>query len=112
MESHRRFEIAQERLGREHDIQHIIEMNRVTHLLHKIKVLARQRRVATVFARQYVISTEDIAKIERREEVAPKALKKDPKGNLNHISSNKLLEGFDEERNRIDRRIFYEVTGR
>lgn len=37
LDSHKKFEIAKERLKMEVDIQHIIEMNRVTRLLHKAR---------------------------------------------------------------------------
>ena len=38
---HRKFNIALERLSKEQDIQYLIEMNRVTRLLHKATFLKR-----------------------------------------------------------------------
>jgi len=50
-----KFKLALERLALEHDIQYLMEMNRVTRLLHKDNFLARQRR-AINYSHKYVIS--------------------------------------------------------
>ena len=41
LESHKKMQIAQERLNKEHDIQHLIEMNRAMRFLIKDQLLAR-----------------------------------------------------------------------
>ena len=43
LDSHKKFHIAQKRLQKEYDIQHLIEMNRITRLLHKTQLLPRHR---------------------------------------------------------------------
>ena len=106
MDIHKKLGIAQERLNKEHDIQYMIEMNRVTHLLHKTRLLTRQRRILSVFARHYVISAGDIAKLDKKEGV-----KKDPDVEK-LLLIERMLADFDEESNEVDRRIFYEVTGK
>jgi len=57
---YRKFQLALERLNHEQDIQYLIEMNRVTRLLHKAKFLTRQRK-AVSYGHKYVISDYDLA---------------------------------------------------
>ena len=53
--SYKKFLVAQERLHKEQDIQRIIDMNRLTKVLHKILFKTRQRRTVGYF-RRYVIT--------------------------------------------------------
>ena len=85
-------------------------MNRVTHLLHKTRLLARQRRILSVFARHYVISADDITKFDKKKDAPPRAREKDVDIEKT-LMVEKLLADFDVEGNEIDRRIYYEVMG-
>ena len=51
--------MALERLSEEQDIQYLIEMNRITRLLHKMNFAPRQRSVIN-FSRKYVITEKDV----------------------------------------------------
>ena len=102
--------IAQERLNEEHDIQHIIKMNRVTRLLHKVHFLTRQRLIMA-YKHKYVISADDIEKSNKE---VPRiktdsALKKTSDSEIKQ-RIDFLLDGFNADTNDIDRRIYYEVT--
>ena len=109
MDIHKKLQIAQERLNTEHDIQHIIEMNRVTSLIQKTRILARQRSLLSVYGRHYVISAEDITRLNQKEAAPPKA-PKDPDVEKS-LMFERVVADFDGETNEIDRRIYYEVTG-
>ena len=81
----------------------MIEMNRITRLLHKINFLARQRR-AVNFSHKYVISDRDLA---RGEPPEPDAV-----GATEPLEvAAKVLDGFDPEASEKDRLILYEVSG-
>ena len=55
---YQKFKLAVERLSKEQDIQYLIEMNRVSRLLHKMNFLHRQR-LAVNYSRKYTISSQD-----------------------------------------------------
>ena len=110
MNSHTKFLIAKERIMMEKDIQYMIEMNRVSRLLHKAKFLPRQRRVISFFNR-YVLCPADIVK---KENVLQGSNAKSARAsvNIHNAPSNidGLLDEFDPKDNLIDRRLFFEVT--
>ena len=58
---HKKIELALERLSKEHDIQAIIETNRVGRLVHKTIFKARQRK-AVVFSHKFIITDRDLEK--------------------------------------------------
>ena len=53
----------------EQDIQNLIQMNRITRLVHKARFLPRQRYLID-FSRKYVITAADIAKRDEKAMVA------------------------------------------
>ena len=59
IDKYKKFELALERLAEEHDIVNIIQLNRVSHLLHKMNFLGRQRK-AVAYSHQFVISDQNI----------------------------------------------------
>ena len=97
-----KFNLALARLSKEHDIQHLIEMNRIARLLHKSVFLTRQQ-LAIKFSHKYVISNKDTR--------VAKAVSKKPKVAQADKTVEKVLNGFDPARNDQDRRILFEVTG-
>ena len=100
---YQKFLIALERLTSEKDIQHVIEMNRVNKLLHKVNFLPRQVR-AINYGHKFVISNRDIVKAERADF--------DKKQKLSSLmTEHELLDGFDPLSCETDRRILHEVTG-
>ena len=103
-DKYRKFQIAVQRLSKEQDIQYLIEMNRITRLLHKNFFLARQRR-AVSHAHKYVISDRDLSLAGSREEKEP-AGREDPE-----VVAQRVLREFDPENDKMDRRILFEVTG-
>ncbi len=105
MDRNRKFEIAMERLSQEQDIQNLIQLNRITRLLHKSNFLTRQRKSFDYFDK-YVITDRDV-KIAYQTEKASKSAKSPDKKDIIEL----LLDGFDPEKSRIDRHILYEVTG-
>ena len=107
MDSHEKFQIAQQRLHEEHDIQYLIEMNRVTRLLLKARFSSRQRPVIS-FSHKYVITAEDLYLRERSE---PKNSKSRRTEEESKELINIFLDGFDTVENEMDRRIYYETTG-
>ena len=113
LESHKKMQIAQDRLNLEHDIQHLIEMNRATRLLYKTRFFTRQRRILA-YLHRYVISTEDITRV--AEQVPAQYRAESTSVQKTDAEVNKfiefLIDGFDAASNDIDRRIYYEVTGR
>ena len=80
----------------------MIEMNRVTCLLHKIHFRPRQRRILA-YLRKYVITNQDIAKFSQVDAVESVMA-------LDSLADF-MLDGFDAEADQIDRRIYYEMTG-
>ena len=60
IKKYQKFELALKRLDLEHDIQHVIEMNRISRLLHKVHFLPRQR-YAVDFSHKFVIADKDLA---------------------------------------------------
>ena len=88
----------------------MIEMNRVSQLLHKARFVPRQRR-SIAFFRRYVISTRDIAKQENVE----KQVDQDPRATTiltDQLYLDDLMSGFDPQNDYFDRRVFFEVTGK
>ena len=85
----------------------MIEINRVSRLLIKNRFLARHRRILN-YSHQYVITSDDI---DRPIEV--KSEKKEENDEVEQsLFIDQMLDGFDAETNEIDRRLYYEVTGR
>ena len=99
--------MAQERLNAEHDIQHLIEMNRVTHLLYKARFLTRHKRMLA-YSHKYVITADDLNRDAQRAGLATVA--KVPESEALKMVED-LVADFDPDVNEVDRRIFYEVTG-
>lgn len=58
----RQYELAQGRVLKEHDIQAMLEMNRITRLLHKSYFKSRQR-LAMAFSHKFVIMPGDVEMI-------------------------------------------------
>ena len=87
----------------------MIEMNRVSKLLHRARFLLRQRRTLRFF-RRYVISAEDIknAKVAKEKKVK----NEQERQVAQTVQMSSLLSGFDPENDAFDRRIFFEVTGK
>ena len=100
--------MAQERLNVEHDIQHLIEMNRVTHLLHKARFLTRHKRMLA-YSHKFIINAEDLERHAQR--AAHLATVAKMPENEDHKMVEDLVADFDPDGNEADRRIFYEVTG-
>ena len=100
-----RFKIARKRLLEEQDIRHLIQMNRITRLIHKDTFSSRQRRTVD-YAHRYVITQSDVrnAKImneDHERHAAPKI-----------ANVEECMKGYDPHNCRTDRRLLYEVTGR
>ena len=93
-----------QRLSREQDIQYIIEMNRLSRLLHKTFMLSRQRR-AVKHAHKFVIADQDLASAARTDPFEQAA-----SADLEAVAQ-KILAGFDPESDKMDRRLLYEITG-
>lgn len=102
LERNKKFEVALERLNKERDVQFLIQVNRVTKLLQKTKILPRQRK-AVAFSHDYVISEHDIARSAAEESKNA--------GSADTIDTAGLIRGFDPDNDKIDRRIYFEVTG-
>ena len=90
-------------MSKEQDIQYIIEMNRISRLLHKTFFFARQRR-AVNHSHKYVIHDKDLKAVATK--TAETAAPVDPE-----VLTAKILDGFDPDNDKMDRRILYEVTG-
>ena len=99
------FQLALERLSKEQDIQYIIEMNRISRLLHKINFLTRQRR-AVQYTHKFVITAQDVKRATAKKDKNQDSNVKKPETN-----STKVLEGFDPINNEMDRLMLFEVTG-
>ena len=115
MDSHRKFQIAQERLDNEQDIQHLIEMNRVTRLLHKVRFQERHKRILC-YSHRYVISSEDISQKEYSATLADSSTAEKKSAAEAEMASviDDLLQDFDnvEDINQTNRQIYFEVTGK
>ena len=74
----------------------MIELSRISRLLHKVAFNVRQRRTID-FSQRYIITDQD--KSEDEQEVCES------------FDINKLLDGFKPEESKEDRRLLYEVTG-
>ena len=61
IDSYNKFNVAQERLNKEQDIQHLIKMNRITRLIHKVRFLPHQRRAFVGYSHKYVVTALDIS---------------------------------------------------
>ena len=61
IDSYQKFNVAQERLNKEQDIQHLIKMNRITRLIHKVRFLPHQRRAFVGYSHKYVVTALDIS---------------------------------------------------
>ena len=90
------------------DIQHMIEMNRVTRLLHKARFQSRQKRILA-YSHKYVVTADDL--LREQETTSQKSSAKKSQIEIEAII-NDLICDFDAEKNESDRRIFFEVTGR
>ena len=75
-------------------------MNRISRLLHKMNLLARQRR-AVKYTSKYVITVND----------TKRTSKPSNEDESDADDTAKVLEGFDPLNNEIDRRMLFEVTG-
>mmetsp|Transcript_22825 Transcript_22825/g.26813 ORF Transcript_22825/g.26813 Transcript_22825/m.26813 type:complete len:143 (-) Transcript_22825:7-435(-) len=82
----------------------MIEMNRITRLLHSAAFLTRQRRAIT-FSKKYVITERDL--VRKKQVVEARQL---PSWHETGLVS-EVLYGFDPGESMRDRRILYEVTG-
>jgi len=101
--------LAREKLMKEHDIQHIIQASRVARFLHKAAFRRRQRKGINVNDK-FVITDEDIRKAERRAEKGQPAVEAWPKPDHKFLA-HELINGFDPENEKKDRRTLYEITG-
>ena len=59
IKKYRKFQVALSRLGYERDIQHMLELNRVSRLIHKATFSARQRQ-AVNYSRKFVITDKSL----------------------------------------------------
>ena len=78
-------------------------MNRITRLIHKANFLPRHRRIID-FSHRYVITADDLS--------LPQVNKEPENPVMTDERIEAMLEEFNPDENAIDRRIFYEVTGR
>lgn len=81
----------------------MIEMNRISRLLHKQSLLPRQRK-AVDYSHRYVIGDKDLQN--SNETMANSKAVIDPVA-----EAEKLIDGFNPDKDAWDRRILYEVTG-
>ena len=83
----------------------MIEMNRVTRLLHKARFLSRHRYLLA-YSHKYVITADDLTRASQTASTT----------GISEMETaemiDELLKDFDAERNETDRRIYYEVIGR
>ena len=92
----------------ESDIQRMIETNRVTRLLQKMRFLSRHRRILA-YSHRYIITADDLNRQQETDRTTFADIK--PKED-SEKTINELMDDFDPENNDLDRRIFYEVTRR
>lgn len=59
LKKYKKFDLAFERLKGEQDIQYLIQMNRVTRLLHKARFMSRQR-LAVNYSHKFIINDQDV----------------------------------------------------
>ena len=93
----------------EYDIQHLIEMNRATRLLHKVHFEKRQIRTLAYLNRYIISATSDLKSKPSKQSARANATTEDRTSNDQEAE---LVARFDPQTNSMDRRIFYEVTGR
>ena len=74
----------------------MIQIGRISRLLHKAAFDARQRRIID-FSQRYTIT--DLDKSEDEQDISES------------YDVDKLLDGFDPEESKEDRRLLFEVTG-
>ena len=82
----------------------MIEMNRVTRILHKANFFVRQRRAVNFF-HKFVIT--DIDMLKKKDDISDMKEQFDDK-TTNDIG--KILDGFDPVKYEVDRRILFEAT--
>ena len=87
---------------KEHDLQYLIEMNRVTRLLHKTSMLTRQRSTVD-FSENYVISDNELTRLNAKQNR--------PYVGKSSWTVDEVMDGFDPEHNDWDRRLLFEITG-
>ena len=97
----RQFDLAVKRIAKEQDLQHLIEMNRISRLMHKMNFLARQRD-SIKYSSRFVITDNDLA-IEKTGKIGKKKQISD------EFEAERLLKDFDPFNDAIDRRILKEV---
>ena len=112
-------QIASDRLTHEHDIQHLIQMNRLNRLLHRI-FLRRHQRQAVNFSRKFIITDKDVederddgeAKVGQADGMfaATTVIEDMQESDIDQLA-NTLVLSLDLERNEQDRHIMFEVTG-
>lgn len=103
LDSHKKMQVAQERLDAEYDIVNMLLLNRITRLLHKTNLSKRQRKTLT-FSHKYVISASDVSRAGQ-----PDLVKKSEESAQ---AVDQLLDGFNPEVDAVDRRLLFEITGR
>ena len=83
-------------------------MNRVSRLIHKARFLCRHRRILA-YSHKYVITDDDLNS-------KPGTALQTSTDNFSEIENAKMIEelvdDFDFKGNDMDRRFFFEVTGR
>ena len=57
-----KFDLAVKRIKKEQDVQYLIEMNRISRLLHRMNFFARQRDSITKYSSKFVITDNDLVK--------------------------------------------------
>ena len=79
----------------------MIALSRVSQLVNKTNFFSRQRH-AVNYSRKFVISDHDISSVSHTTAVIPFE---------DESHRFKLVEGFDPDGNKTDRRLLYEITG-
>lgn len=97
--SYKKFQIAKERVLKEHDIQTIIAMNRITRIIHKSYFKSRQR-LALAYSHKFMVTAADVDN---------PGLQLPALTDADKLAT--ILDGFDPETDSLDRRILFEVTG-
>ena len=104
-ELHERLEIAKKRLSRESDIQSLIQLNRVTRLVHKAQGWSKRQERTVSFSDKFMI--EDLNVFFEKGRHKTKLLNEEK---INDELIQKLIDDFDPSNNEIDRQLFYMVT--